>query len=252
VACDLQRRGTLALVEQHLAAADLSDRLPLWIAALVIKLGPAPTRGWRLPASCWTSAAVLAGTNLLSSQSLVRFCDDPAARWKELTRGLMQHLADAETSLIAAPYGHDGMALLRADVLGPVWVGDTDELAGITPGPPTDSSELSAAIEATIGELASRTACPLAVSPDLDRHLATVAGWSVARLGHALWPTEFPPVPLVFARLASLEAQVRRDEDGFSARVPLGKRHRDLSRAGWLADIPRVPWLDGSIRFRGG
>lgn len=269
VACHLQRAGILAQVEQHLARNDQAEELPLWIAALVLKLGPPPLRGWLIPPGCWTCAALISGTNLLSGEGLVRWADAPSVRWSELTSNLIDRFAAPHDPLVAATYRPGAMALFRTDPTAPIWVGEHDALlaaasghsltrdsathTGFAPELEKCSGELSAQIRMTVDLLASRTACPLAWSPDLDHHLATVVGWSLSQIGHMLWPDESPPAPLVIARFSSLEVQVRCDEEGLSVRVPLGKRHRDLSRAGLLSDLPRAGWLrGGAVRFRGG
>lgn len=112
--------------------------------------------------------------------------------------------------------------------------------------------EWAEGLRETLAALEDRPACPLARLPHFDRHLGTVTGWALARIGATLWPKETPPAVLVLERFASLEMYVKRDEEGLAVRVPLGKRHADLSRTGLLADVSRVPWLfGGSLRFRG-
>ncbi len=249
VAVALARAGITARVEAHLQDSGHGEDLPLWIAALTFKLGPRPVRGWMYPQAVWEHAAILSGSNLFSGEGLVRLADDPALRWPELTDALLDVLAPPEARLIAAPLGSE-IALALMEPLAPVWAGPRSA-AGIRTAaecPP----ELKEALRESLDALTDRPACPLATRPALDWHLTVVTGWALGHIGHRLWPEESPPVPLVLERFASLEARARRDEEGLSVRVPLGRRHADLLRAGFLSNLERVPWLfGGSIRFRG-
>jgi hypothetical protein len=102
--------------------------------------------------------------------------------------------------------------------------------------------------------LASRPACALSNGPQFEEHMSRIAGWTLGRIGSALWPESGAYVRTSLERLESLDGRLTREEEGVSVRVPLGKRHSDLLRAGLLADTASAPWLrdGGSIQFYGG
>lgn len=201
-ACLLARTGALTRVAHHLDELGRGQDLPLWIAGLAFKLGPAPARGWMYTRETWESVAAIADYPLLSGEGLVHVADHPGAGWPELTAELLE--VDHEI--------------------------DIDPL------------------------LASRPACALSRRPHFDQHMSRVAGWTLERIGFALWPEGRPLIQATLERLDSLEVRLRRGREGVSVRVPLGQRHSDLLRAGLLADVPSAPWLrDGDpIRFCGG
>lgn len=254
---------------RHLAEAGCAEELPLWIAALMFKLGPRPVRGWMYPPEIWTSAALLSGSNLFSGEGLVLFADAPSVRWPELSAALLPVLAPEGAPLVAVP-AEGGVALMTQAPMAPVWAGPAEapllqQLASgqllsrhpqlkaeLLPEAPRCPPELAEDLRETLSVLEGHPACPLAALPHFDRHLGTVTGWALAKIGATLWPEEVPPAVLALERFASFQVYVRRDEEGFAVRVPLGKRHADLSRTGLLRDASRVPWLfGGSIRFRG-
>jgi len=269
VAGVLLRSGIVARVVRHLAETGCAEELPLWSAALMFKLGPRPVRGWMYPPELWTNAALLSGSNLFSGEGLVLFADSASVHWPELSAALLPVLAPKDTPLVAVPT-QGGVALMAQSPMAPVWAGPAEasvlqQLAAGRPlsrHPLLDSRllpeaeacppELADGLRETLSALEDRPACPLARLPHFDHHLGVVTGWALARIGATLWPEETPPAILVLERFASLQVYVRRDEEGLAVRVPLGKRHADLSRTGLLADVSRVPWLfGGSIRFRG-
>ncbi len=254
----LTRRGVVSAVAQHLEAVRRPEDLPLWIAALAFKLGPTPVRGWMYSEEVWRQVAAVAGHALISSESMARLADDLHAGWPALARTLLDLLAPGGDALVRVPPrkdrpvdrpipGPEASVLCLAEPLCPVWIGPRSE----EPRAVTDA-QAAEGLDETMALLDARPACALARKPEFDRHVTAAAGWAMAHIGRVLWPEDGAPVPLAFARLSTLEVRVRQDEDGISVRVPLGKRHADLSRAGLLEDLHRSPWLDGrSVRFRG-
>lgn len=270
VASVLYRAGIVTRVERQLAQAGATEELPLWVAALTFKLGPRPIRGWMYAPEVWAQAALLSGNPLFSGEGLARLADAPSVAWPELTQALVPILAPPDAPLVAVLSG-DAIALMTEAPMAPVWSGPAElpallqAAAGrrvsrhhplapqLLPEATDCRAELADGLRETLQLLTERSACPLARLPHFDRHLGVVAGWALARIGATLWPEETPPAVLVMERFASLQVQVRRDEEGLAVRVPLGRRRTDLYGAGLLADIDRAPWLfGGSLRFRGG
>ena len=81
-----------------------------------------------------------------------------------------------------------------------------------------------------------------------------VKALALGTIAWELWRAREPTSPrLALERFADFEGTVRFEERQVRVRLPLGKRHRDLEAAGFLADVPRVPWLDyRSVVFSGG
>jgi hypothetical protein len=110
-----------------------------------------------------------------------------------------------------------------------------------------------AALDDGLAAMAERPACPLARRRGLDRALGIAAGATLAAMGERLWPQEAGPVALALERLGSLEGRVRRDGEGLTVTLPLGRRWFDLCRARLADDVDDAPWLRGGrLCFRGG
>ena len=58
-----------------------------------------------------------------------------------------------------------------------------------------------------------------------------------------LFPAERATPILALSRFADLDARVRFEDDVVRVRIPLGRRHADLMRHGFLMTVPAVPWL---------
>jgi hypothetical protein len=94
-----------------------------------------------------------------------------------------------------------------------------------------------------------------AVPPPGDRaleHSVTLAAsLALGMLAWQLW--EGPSPVLALTRFADLEGTVRFTRDAVRVKIPLGRRHADLGRAGALTDVPDVVWLGGrTLTFSGG
>jgi hypothetical protein len=91
-------------------------------------------------------------------------------------------------------------------------------------------------------------------NPALDRALALAAALSLATIAWELWRQAEPTdAALALARFGDLEGTVHFDGDRVRVRLPLGKRFHDLRSAGFLDDVPRVPWLGfRPVVFAGG
>jgi hypothetical protein len=77
---------------------------------------------------------------------------------------------------------------------------------------------------------------------------------ALAAIGAALPQDGAPSSPLdVYDAFAGFDALVQFRRAHVRVRMPLGRRHHELERAGILKPIPRVPWLGWrSIEFAGG
>jgi len=103
-AASLARSRALAQVAHHLDRMGRGEGLPLWIAGLAFKLGPAPERGWIYKDENWRAVAAIADHPLHSGQELVRLADDPGANWEELTSALLGKENDElDPILVARP-----------------------------------------------------------------------------------------------------------------------------------------------------
>ena len=90
--------------------------------------------------------------------------------------------------------------------------------------------------------------------PALDRGLALAAALALGTIAWELWRLREASHPaLALARFGDLEGTVRFESDRVRVRLPLGKRFRDLEAAGFLDDVPGVPWLGSRpVVFSGG
>lgn len=97
----------------------------------------------------------------------------------------------------------------------------------------------------------SHRAVPLAGDRALDHSVALAASLALGMIAWQLWGGETPV--LARTRFADLEATVGVTRDAVRVKIPLGRRHADLSRGGVLADVPNVVWLGGrTLTFSGG
>jgi hypothetical protein len=111
--------------------------------------------------------------------------------------------------------------------------------------PSADEAELDHLLTA----LGSRPAC--APGP-LERSLDLAAGVALGMLAWDLWrEREETDATLALRRLGDLDARVRSEPGRLRVTIPLGQRHRDLSRAGALGTI-ELPWLDAVMELGGG
>jgi hypothetical protein len=98
-----------------------------------------------------------------------------------------------------------------------------------------------------------RPAFPVSPDSSLERTLTLTAGVGLAAIAWALWPgSESSSPATALTRFADLDARVRSDERMVHVRVPLGRRHADLSSHGLLDPVRDVPWLAGRIVELGG
>jgi hypothetical protein len=90
--------------------------------------------------------------------------------------------------------------------------------------------------------------------PNLDRTVTLAAAVALGTMAWELWRRREPTDPLLaLERFGDLEGAACFDTHQVRLRLPLGKRFRDLKDAGFLEDIPRVPWLGfRSVVFSGG
>ncbi|OLF10182.1 hypothetical protein BLA60_17210 [Actinophytocola xinjiangensis] len=88
----------------------------------------------------------------------------------------------------------------------------------------------------------------------LERSAMLAAALGLGLISWNLWRERETPSPvLALARFADLEATVHHTSDAVRVRLPLGRRHADLLRAGALTDVPDVVWLGGrTLTFAGG
>jgi hypothetical protein len=80
------------------------------------------------------------------------------------------------------------------------------------------------------------------------------AALALGTLAWSLWRERESVTPLLaLQRFADLGARVSYRPDRVEVRLPLGRRFLDLRAAGWLDDVPDVPWFDGRpVRFTRG
>ena len=176
----------------------------------------------------------------------VLICDSP------LPPGCLAALASAGMRFVTDVRPVRGDPLVRLPWRSPLWT-----VEGAAP-----DRRLAAGFAghaARVGELikalvAERVAVPRADEPDLERSVTLAASLGLGIIAWELWhEREVPSPTLALARFADLDASVRFERDAVRVRVPLGRRHTDLLRAGLLSDVPRVVWLGGrTLTFSGG
>jgi hypothetical protein len=130
----------------------------------------------------------------------------------------------------------------------PVWAhGDPGAVADL----PEHTAALSELVRALVTD---RRAVPLADDPRLERSATLAAALGLGTTAWLLWRDREATGPvLALDRFADLDALVRFEADAVRVRLPLGRRHADLLRAGLLADVTDVVWLGGrTLTFSGG
>ncbi len=174
----------------------------------------------------------------------VLVCDSP------LPRRCLADLVSAGVPLITDVRPLRGDPLARLPWRTPLWTAGAVELrhAADFPG---HAARLASFVRALVLE---RRAVPLAAAPDLERSVTLAASLGLGMIAWQLWHDRETPEPvLALSRFGDLDASVRFEAHAVRVRVPLGRRHADLLRAGLLADVPRVPWLGGrTLTFSGG
>jgi hypothetical protein len=132
----------------------------------------------------------------------------------------------------------------------PMWTAGLPDLS-LAAALPDHASRLGELVRALVVE---RRAVPLADDRALERSVTLAAALGLGTIAWMLWRDRETPDPvLALTRFADLEASVRFTADAVRVRVPLGRRHSDLLRAGLLSDVPDVAWLGGrTLTFSGG
>ncbi|MEV4052800.1 hypothetical protein AB0J55_16585 [Amycolatopsis sp. NPDC049688] len=174
----------------------------------------------------------------------VLVCDSP------LPRRCLADLVAAGVPLITDVRPVRGDPLARLPWRTPLWTAGAVDLR-LAADFPAHSARLAGFVRALVLE---RRAVPLAAAPDLERSVTLAASLSLGLIAWQLWHDRETPEPvLALSRFGDLDASVRFEAHAVRVRIPLGRRHADLLRAGLLADVPRVPWLGGrTLTFSGG
>jgi hypothetical protein len=139
-----------------------------------------------------------------------------------------------------------------AGIQGPLWTNDTT-----TPGPrlaalTADFEELVAHVAELAGAIEARPALPREASNALDASASLAATSALGDIAARLFPAERTTPVLALSRFRNLDAHVRIDADCVRVRVPLGQRHADLLRHGFLTSLTGLPWLRGRSLDLGG
>jgi hypothetical protein len=167
-----------------------------------------------------------------------------------LPAGCLRDLASAGVAFLTDVRPLRGDPVSRLPWRSPLWVHGS-----VNTRVATEFASHSTRLADLVSDLAvSRRAVPLASDGDLDRSVTLAAGLGLGTLAWMLWRDRETPDPvLALRRFADLSATVRFTRDAVRVRVPLGRRHADLLRAGLLADVPDVVWLGGrTLTFSGG
>ena len=90
--------------------------------------------------------------------------------------------------------------------------------------------------------------------PAFERTLTLAASVAAGMVAWDLWRDRERTTPLLaLQRFGDLDARVRFDDEAVRVRLPLGRRHQELSRGGLLAPVRDLPWLEGRrVEFSGG
>jgi hypothetical protein len=85
-------------------------------------------------------------------------------------------------------------------------------------------------------------------TPALERSVTLASAAALGTIAWILWHEHEATDPvLALERFADLDGRISFDSDTVRVRVPLGRRHQDLRKHGFLADIANVPWLNGRV-----
>jgi hypothetical protein len=241
------------------AARRLAPLLPLLDETLRAALTRARRRD--APLVLWRAAAGFSlfdsdGLSLLCRTSALPTCSPgalhlvPAASADTATLDAMD-LANLRFITDAPPARGESWRRI-AGLQGPLWTNDT-----ATPGPrlaalTADFEDIVAHVAELVEVIEARPAVPRAERDALDTSAALAASAALADIAARLFPTERSTPVLALTRFRSLDAQVRIDADCVRVRVPLGQRHADLLRHGFLTTLPAVPWLGGRSLDLGG
>ncbi|WP_406631341.1 hypothetical protein [Amycolatopsis sp. WGS_07] len=167
-----------------------------------------------------------------------------------LPPGCLRELATAGVRFATDVRPVRGDPVTRLPLRSPLWTsgGVDPRLAAGLPG---HAERLGELVESLVVE---RRAIPLAADDDLERSVTLAAALGLGTMAWLLWRDRESPDPvLALRRFADLEATVRFERRAVRVRVPLGRRHADLLRAGLLSDVPGVGWLGGrTLTFSGG
>jgi hypothetical protein len=166
----------------------------------------------------------------------VLVCDSP------LPPATLRDLASAGVPLITDILPLRDDPLTRLPWRTPLWThGDAER-------------RLAAELPAYADSLAALTRALFARQRPLERSVGLAASLALGMIAWTLWRERETPDPvLALTRFADLEGTVQFRPDVVRVRIPLGRRHTDLSRAGLLTDVPNVVWLAGrTLTFSGG
>lgn len=167
----------------------------------------------------------------------VLVCDSP------LPPATLRELATAGVRLITDVRPLRDDPLTRLPWRGPLWTNGAADprLAAELPTHAGRLTELTDAVFTRPGTA-------------LDRSASLATSLALGMIAWTLWrDLETPHPVLALTRFADLEATIRFTPDAVRVRIPLGRRHADLSRGGLLTDVPNVVWLDGrTLTFSGG
>lgn len=99
-----------------------------------------------------------------------------------------------------------------------------------------------------------RPSLPTARHSALERTLTLAASLALGTISWTLWQSVETVTPvLALERFGNLDAKVRFTSTAIQVHLPRGRRQRDLHEHGLLADVHRIPWLDGrTVEFFGG
>lgn len=103
-----------------------------------------------------------------------------------------------------------------------------------------------------LGEL--RVAVVRAASAEMEHTTTLAASLALGDIAWKLWSHRGRTSPqLTLERFADLDAHVHFDSKTVTVRLPLGRRHHELSEHGLLRPIRDLPWLPGRcVEFAGG
>jgi hypothetical protein len=90
--------------------------------------------------------------------------------------------------------------------------------------------------------------------PHLDRSLTLAAAVAGGMIAWKLWRKRGRTSPqMVVERFCDLDGRISFDRNSVVVRLPLGRRHQELSDNGLLSPVRDIPWLEGRrVEFGGG
>jgi hypothetical protein len=271
--------GLLDAVAAGLPESGGSGLLSAFAAGLARKVLPPPARGWQATGQEAAAVAAFTGQDDPPEGDRADDLERTMRIWwppvEQTLEGTLAGLHSPGSPLAVVPSSLGFVVADTEGVLPLAWGADPEAvqrlwtstgcppllgdaaLARTLPGelPAAVNDGAAEALADLVGLLDERPASGRTdLARALNAPLGLLVGVALAILAWELWHEhELSHPALALLRLGDLDGRVRLEPDLVTVRLPLGRRHADLSAAGLLRPVDRVPWLGGrSVELLGG